>query len=68
MVGLNKRILFSLVGSSFKKDGSNSTVIVLIKVQLTFQDVAVFFETTMEYVRVILPVKLALVMPSTLRF
>jgi hypothetical protein len=38
-----------------------------IKVQLTLQDVTVFFETTVVFVRVVLPVKLAPMMPSTLR-
>jgi hypothetical protein len=39
-----------------------------IKVQLTFQGLAVFFETIMIFVWVVLPVNLAHVMPSTLRF
>jgi hypothetical protein len=50
MVGLNKKILFSLVENSLEEDGSNLIVMAFIKVQLTFQGLAVFFETIMIFV------------------
>jgi hypothetical protein len=47
MEGLDRKILFLLVGSNLKKDGLNSIVMTLIKVQLICQGVEVSFDTTM---------------------
>jgi hypothetical protein len=47
MEGLDRKILFLLDGSNLKKDGLNSIVMALIKVQLICQGVEVSFETAM---------------------